>query len=779
MNSPSQTSKGAETFRLPTQSPSGNNAVERPGISASYLETAGIRKVSATEAHNLVGFDKAGFVIPYRTIGGEPLSFDGKAFYRLRVSNPSNGPKYLSPAGGGCQQYNPPRLRALLIPGCVLGVVEGELKAMSLVEAGFPCVGIGGISCACPKNDAGEPELLPDLAALIAEVRPSRLVFIGDSDTALIPQFAREAVKLARLAAVPVCLPRIPLDAPGKGPDDLREVWGAEFLARWQAILDGAEPVTLATKPGSLAVRLLKREAGAFARLDPDKLEAARTRLVKLGAAFRDEVLTFEEITTVAASVAGFGKQTFRSATREEADLQAKASQEAHEEKTLLAFENDARANLLFDGRAYWRREQDGSYGQLCREDARLHLGVHGFKLFGEDGKPSAADRGLYRIQVNGRVNYAGAICGRPAGLLIENGQRILVTRGPSLIATKAGPWPTIQGLIENLFGRAAGDGLAVKQAQVFIGWLKLARVAVSNPNEHRPGQVLALVGPPDCGKSLIQSAVITPALGGRVADPALWATGGTNFNSELWSAEHLAIGDKSLGEDGRERARLRDELKRITAAPDYPLHPKHREAMTLRPIWRVTLSANDDPESAGNLPALDASFADKIVYLRCYAPPAPFFNEEESGARAQFAKAIADEMPAFLYDVDSFEIPAELRKARFGIAEFHHPAILDLIESGSPLVPFGEVVESWIQSWDVTTAQVEAPSVELYAKLDDHLENRLRSTSSSPSHLSHQLKRLAALEVWKGRIERGDRRVGDRNQNRRQTVWVIRREAA
>ncbi len=753
-------------------------SISRPGISPELLAEAGVREVSAVEARELVGFAAEGVAIPYRTVSGEPVKVDGRPFHRLRLRTPTASAKYLSPAGSGCQAYFPPRLRALLVPGCVLGIVEGEFKALSLVEAGFPCVGVGGISSVCPRNGSGEPELLQELARVIDEVRPSRLAFVGDSDTALIPDFAREAVKLARLAGVPVVLPRIQLDSPGKGPDDLREVWGAEFALRWQRILDGAVAVGSATAE-ALAVRLLEREAEAFRNLGPDAKATASNRLVKLGAALREDALAFEAVVAFAASHAGIAKQTFRSATKEEHKRQSSAGSAERLREAEERFAEDVKSSpLFFDGRDYWRKEADSNFGRLCREDMRLHLGVLGFRLSSLDGAPSPADCALHRLQVERRVIFAGPICGRPPGLLSENGMQILVTRGPKFIAPKAGDCPTITALIANLLGRAAGDPLQPTQAAVFVAWLKLARLAALNPHEHRPGQVLALVGPKDCGKSLVQSAIITPALGGRVADPALFFVGGTTFNSDLWAAEHLAIGDKGLGEDGRERARLRDELKRVTASTDYPLHPKNRDAVTLRPVWRVTLSANDDPESASSLPALDASFSDKIHYLQCYAPPAPFFDENRPGARADFAAKLAAELPAFLAAVDGFEIPADLSKARFGVREFHHPRILDLIESSSPLVPVAEVLESWIASWDLTTRSAKHPSVELYGILDERLDKRLRLISSGPKHLGHQLSRLAAAEGWRGRIVRDERRIGDREQNQKQTVWEIRREA-
>src|SRR5690606_20853587 len=116
----------------------------------AMLVAAGVRDVDSPEAERLVGYASAGLAIPYRTISGDPITLVGKPFYRLRLRGPKGKAKYLSPEASGCQLYHPPGLRALLVPGCVLGVVEGEFKAMALVEAGYPSVGIGGISSACP-----------------------------------------------------------------------------------------------------------------------------------------------------------------------------------------------------------------------------------------------------------------------------------------------------------------------------------------------------------------------------------------------------------------------------------------------------------------------------------------------------------------------------------------------------------------------------------------------------------------------------------------------------
>lgn len=741
--------------------------MNRPGITPAALAAAKIREVEPAEAFAATGYREPGILIPYFNAAGSPLNVNNKEFARLRLSNPSSGAKYLSPASSGCQLYIPIGLRALLVPGSALGIVEGEFKAIALIEAGFPCVGIGGITSACPRNEAGVPELLPALAHLIAEARPVGIMFIGDSDTSLIADFSREALKLATLAGVPVVLPRIPLDAPGKGPDDLREIWGTEFPARWKAILDAAEQVTAKTKPAALVVRLLRRETEALARLDADALDKARERLVKIGVAVHADPIAAAEVAQIATESLRMTKTTFRAAVRvREVEFRREAAEIA-----------DTANPLYFDGANYWRREDDNAFGKLCREDARLHFNEAGLSKCGD---PSPCDAALHALQIRNRVDYAGPLCGRPAGLHHENGLRVLATRGPTWIDGEAGDCPTINTLVANLFGHEAGDKHADKQCALFVSWLKLARDALRNPADHRPGQVLALVGPADCGKSLLQSAVITPALGGRCADPGVFFTGGSTFNADLWGAEHLALGDKALDVEGSQRGTLRNELKRATAEATYPLHGKCRDGLTFRPIWRITLSANSDPESASNLPSLDGSFADKIIYLLAYAPPVPFYDAEAPGARERFAAQLRTELPAFLGMADAFLIPAELRKARFGVAEWHHPAVLDLLKEGDPLRPIAEVLESWVEGWPAEEKAREHPTVELYEALDDANDNTLsrHRISTGPKHLGHQLAKLSTSDEWRGRLTRITRRLGGREINRSQACWRIQRSA-
>ena len=439
---------------------------------------------------------------------------------------------------------------------------------------------------------------------------------------------------------------------------------------------------------------------------------------------------------------------------------------------------------VFYDGTAYYRRSNDGTFTRLMREDLVLHL-VQRYNLSEKGGNTSQAKTLLHHIQTNNLVGYAGPMCGRSAGPIQLNQTRALVTHSPAFIEGKEGKWPTIGALVSNLLGAAAKDPYASHQLLTFFGWLKHGRTAMRNPDNHTPGQALLLVGPPGCGKSLLQANIITPAIGGRQTDPSLFLTKGTTFNADLWHAEHLCVADEAMQGNATIREAMRDRLKALVANPEHLLHAKGKTAITARAIWRVTLSANDDAESATNLPTLEASFADKVIYLKCYAPPSQFFDENDPSARTRFAQALKDELPALLYAIDNLSLTSaegaegvktNINDARWGVKAWHHPDIVDLLGQTDPLNAIADVIEQWISQWEEQSPVWEGSSVTLYSVLDKSQGYTLknRGISSGANHLGHQLSKLRQQADWGKIINKVKRREGGRKVNRKKEVWVI-----
>ena len=95
--------------------------------------------------------------------------------------------------------------------------------------------------------------------------------------------------------------------------------------------------------------------------------------------------------------------------------------------------------------------------------------------------------------------------------------------------------------------------------------------------------------------------------LGGRIAKPYRYMSGATEFNGDLFAAEHLCISDEAPGRDIHSRRSLGSHIKSMLFDIDQSCHPKNRQAITLRPIWAMSISLNDEPENHQVLPPLEA----------------------------------------------------------------------------------------------------------------------------------------------------------------------------
>lgn len=217
----------------------------RPGISNGMLARAGVQRVSAAESMTLCGEEAGGLWLPYRDPSGGAIMDGNKPYGRLRLDRPKDSKKYHQAAGTTVHVYLPPEPTTPPDAGGDLFIIEGEFKSLSLAEAGFAAVGISGFYGFAMKGGA---ELVPELAGVTEKLKPARIFFCGDSDTALNSQFAVAAVRLAKLLQpIPVWLPRMPRNGPGKGADDCREVLKESFPAWWQARL--AEAIKCDPKP--------------------------------------------------------------------------------------------------------------------------------------------------------------------------------------------------------------------------------------------------------------------------------------------------------------------------------------------------------------------------------------------------------------------------------------------------------------------------------------------------------------------------------------------------
>lgn len=331
------------------------------------------------------------------------------------------------------------------------------------------------------------------------------------------------------------------------------------------------------------------------------------------------------------------------------------------------------------------------------------------------------------RIEHEFNVDYAAPLAGRKKGFYEENGSRILVTNSPKLIRPVPGVWGNIRTLIENIFVR--GEPLhGEAQWNCFLGWLKLSLEALLT-GLYQQAQVMVIAGEPDAGKSLLQH-LITECLGGRSAKSARYMQGKTQFNAELFEAEHLILEDEDLDTSPKARRKLGASFKSFTvSAQVQSCHRKGKTAINLRAFWRVSMTLNDEPQALRVLPPLDQGIADKMMLLKAskFPMPMPLGSVEE---RAEFRNQLQSELPAFLHWLlNDYQVLNEWKDSRFGVATWHHPELKAALESLSDeLILLAHVDEMMGSNWPQPFWEGTAQELRLLLRNQRHITREVRS---------------------------------------------------
>jgi len=641
-----------------TSSHAVNDVVHRPGVSNESLAANGIGRVNGLYAAKYIGYETSGILIPYHNIDGTPLIINSKPFARVRLDAPVNA-KYLSPKGGGSQLYIPVGLKAA--DRCLI-LCEGEFKALSLSECGYPAVGLGGICGAMPKGT-----LLPALRHIIEQGEITKVYFLGDADSAFIHNFAREAVKLANgLPSLEVYIPMIGLNDGGNGIDDVKDSFTGTFERYFNQILKDAISVPATTDADTLAIGLARR---AMRETLSPRIEGKLLRLLGDLDEFNREKLIIPSAAAINVSVRALRKKLYE----EKEKLNA-----VRVENNPMCISGPANIDdVIKQLDIYWLDGSDAYFVQTRQGGDRRYyemttsqikrklktLGIGGAAENEYTDTTSPADKLLVEVNDTRAVDCSANVAGYEAGVYEMAGRAILVKQSPEIILPGAGTPSVILRFLKGLLGDV--------QTMYFILWLKLAYESLVAAS-FRPGQALILVGPPNCGKSRIQNNIITKVLGGRHSDPKSHFFGRTDFNSELVAAEHLMIEEVPSSIKYNDRVFFGEKIKEVAANESHRLHIKGVDALTVNPFWRLSISVNDNPEKLKSLPPLTDDIIDKIMLFS--VKPYPEFWQEfenEKDPRKAFATAIENELPSFIEVLRNTIVMEEYYGRRFGVKSY------------------------------------------------------------------------------------------------------------
>ena len=328
----------------------------------------------------------------------------------------------------------------------------------------------------------------------------------------------------------------------------------------------------------------------------------------------------------------------------------------------------------------YWIQNNLGRWITITEVSLKNHLKLRGFSDYRTTVDLSPCQREIARIQLECSVAYAGRIAGLKKGVHVDSeSTRYLVTQGPKLIAPVPGPYPTIWTIIENIL-----DDPDVDQRPYFFGWLKCTLEALY-AGVPRQGQAVVFAGPANSGKSFLQ-LLFTEMVGGSPCKPYQYMTGQTTFNADMFAGVHQMIEDESAPAMFQSKDLFTQRLKELVASDVKRCHPKNKQALLLRPLMRLTMSLNDDPENLALLPRLSRAFEDKLLLFRAGQRQRRMpIDTTTCEGRDRLWACVTAELPHFLHFIMNYEIPAELRASRFGVKHYHHPALVSAMAETGP----------------------------------------------------------------------------------------------
>jgi len=352
---------------------------------------------------------------------------------------------------------------------------------------------------------------------------------------------------------------------------------------------------------------------------------------------------------------------------------------------------------------SYWVKREDTTWMRVNQQNLILHLKQKmDWMGLASTVHKTEENKFIVKLQQENKVDYVGPLAGHWAGLHTISGQGVLVTDSPKLITPAQGDFWAIEAFMKNLFGE--------QQYPLALAWIKIAFDALRS-KQRRPGQCVIMAGPPEAGKSLWQD-LLTSILGGRSGKPFRYMTGKTPFNADFFGTEHLIIEDELTSTGYRDKQRFGENLKAIAANIMHSCHGKYKQAISLNPFWRLTLSLNDET-SLAVLPKIDSSLEDKLLIFQTYkkAMPMPTATNDE---RALFRKTLEDQLPAFMKYLEEWTIPCELISARYGLTHYANPSLMVELQSSTPEMELLGLIDraifycDSIPVWEGTASQLE-----------------------------------------------------------------------
>lgn len=295
----------------------------------------------------------------------------------------------------------------------------------------------------------------------------------------------------------------------------------------------------------------------------------------------------------------------------------------------------------------FYRTDPDDDYTDVSKTDLKAHLMDEPFNLRGEKLKGESLSeiaRIINYVQKKHKVKHVfEEVAGLKKGITHNViGQKFLcLDERKHIKEIKGNP-----SLIKNYFEKlTASDRI---QFHYLMGWLYDFDSKLTN-HQRTNGLVLALCGPTNIGKTFFIK-VLGWILGQSIANGKPYLTGQDNFNKAWASSAIIYLDDAMLG-NKITHTEFTGLIKNNFFGPETEIRGICENGIGISAVNRLVIATNIDGHSFKIIPALDASFDDKLLMIKAEEGAIPNMELgpdywEDDVRNAEFQKCV----PAFLY---------------------------------------------------------------------------------------------------------------------------------
>jgi hypothetical protein len=309
--------------------------------------------------------------------------------------------------------------------------------------------------------------------------------------------------------------------------------------------------------------------------------------------------------------------------------------------------------------------------------------------------KDDEVDSAIIQITEDGQVFQAANVVGYKSGVYRDrNGNPYLILQSHKLVSPVKGDWWLIRAITESMFGPL--------QTAYLYAWLQWAYLSYET-RSLAPGQLLVMVGPVNCGKTLYQEKIISALLSSRSVKCLKYLMDKTEFNMDLISNCHWVLSDSISDLNYNQRKTLTENIKEALCNSEQRLRGMHANPCTVDMCPRISVSIN--PPAIEALPIFEEGMSDKMMLFKvAKSSKLP----DESMSRIDFEAQLRREMPAFAYFLrNEFQVPEEIKESnltknvRFNVLTYHHPDVLEKIGDVKRHVHLAEMLFKWQGLYD------------------------------------------------------------------------------